>query len=399
MIYVILRISQYVSLHTGSVVTIFRKLYVNNPTMKKSPFLYSKLLNRLSNLMHTGFILITITLAFSTWSCEENEVTKTDDPSAVFLSFVANGQTLPTAIHTEERTIRFEVDHDVDVASLHPEFKIPDGYSVYVNGQKQESGTSTVDFTKPVTYVLRDKNNQSTTWNVEAIPLTCKILIDASHDGGVWWYPQGTGTGFDPNQWHQGQPFAEMLRSKGFEVTELGRDVELTEELFFGHYIVIRANGFEPYTAKELEVYTKLIERGINLVFFTDHKKNDPTDELGDHLGINFKGAANGTITKFGEHEITANMNSLNYIAGSAILSNDINPDMVILGWLGEDDFTDLNYNNVKDADEPVGSAVMGVLNYPKSRIFFIGDMNGIEIQPQPFINNLITWMGSCPFY
>jgi hypothetical protein len=353
--------------------------------------------------MHSGLIILAITLAFSTWSCEENEVTKAVDqvdPSAVFLSFVANGQTLPAAIHTEERTIRFEVDHDVDVASLHPEFKIPDGYSVYVNGEKQESGTSTVDFTQPVTYEFRNRDNQSTTWNVEALPLTCKILIDASHDGGVWWFPQWEETGFDPNQWHQGQPFAEMLRSKGFEVTELGRGIELTEEMFFGHYIVIRAGGFQPYSAGELDVYSKLIDRGVNLVFFADHKKNDPSDELGEIiLGINFKGAANGTITKFGEHEIMAGMTSLNYIAGSAILSTDINPDMVILGWLGEDDFTDMNYNNVKDADEPVGSAVMGVLNYPKSRIFFIGDMNGIEIQPQPFINNLITWMGSCPFY
>jgi hypothetical protein len=89
MIYVILRILQYVSLHTGSVVTIFRKLYVNNPTMNKSPFLYSKSLNRLSNRKHSGFIILAITLAFSTWSCEENEVIKSDDPSAVFLSFEA----------------------------------------------------------------------------------------------------------------------------------------------------------------------------------------------------------------------------------------------------------------------------------------------------------------------
>jgi len=52
--------------------------------------------------------------------------------------------------------------------------------------------------------------------------------------------------------------------------------------------------------------------------------------------------------------------------------------------------------NGVKDQGEPDGPPVMGVLNYPNSRVFFIGDMNGLEIQPQPFINNLINWMGHC---
>jgi len=30
----------------------------------------------------------------------------------------------------------------------------------------------------------------------------------------------------------------------------------------------------------------------MNLVFFTDHKKNDPKDELGELLGLEFRGVA-----------------------------------------------------------------------------------------------------------
>jgi len=169
--------------------------------------------------------------------------------------------------------------------------------------------------------------------------LGCKILVDASHDGGVWWFPQWEGTGFDPDQPHQGQQFAELLRGKGFDVTELGRSEELTEEMFFGHYIVIRFNGFQGYSARELEVYTKLIDRGMNLVFLTDHKRNEPTDELGNHLGLDFRGIAFGTISTFAPHEITSNMLPLPYIAGSVITNASENPDIEILGWLGETEY------------------------------------------------------------
>ena len=86
--------------------------------------------------------------------------------------------------------------------------------------------------------------------------------------------------------------------------------------------------------------------------------------------------------------------NALYYIAGSAILEPDLNSDIEVLGRLGPDDFVDLNANDFEDSNEPTGSAIMGLLNYPGSRIFFLGDMNSIEVQPQPFIDNLVEWMG-----
>lgn len=312
-----------------------------------------------------------------TLSCETKEVTPTTG-NAAFNAFMTNGQTLSTAIHTDTKQVRLEVDHDVDVTTLIPEFDIPEGHTVYVNGVEQVSGVTPVDFTEPVTYQLQDNNNTTTSWNVEVNALSCKIIIDASHDGGVWWYPQYEETGFNPNEYHQGQAFANALRAKGFEVNELGRGVELTEEMFFGHYIVIRVMGFQAYTTQELEVYSNLLDRGMNLVFFTDHKQHDPVDELGAMIGINFEGSVNGTITTFADHEITTGISSINYIAGSVITNADTNPDLEIIGWLENDD------------------PVMGIVHYPNSRIFCIGDVNGIEVQPQPFIDNLINWMGSC---
>ena len=337
-----------------------------------------------------------IMLLLPVLSCETSDVSHVTDAHAVFLSFSTNGQTLPASINSIGKQVRLEVDHDVDITRLIPEFEIPTGYAVYANGTRQESGSSEVDFSQPVVYELKMEESRSTTWEVSVLPLGCKILIDASHDGGVWWFPQYEATGFNSDQPHQGQAFADMLRDRGFEVTELGRGVELTEEMFFGHYVVIRAGGFQAYTEKEIDVYAKLINRGMNMVFFTDHKKYDPVDELGDLLGLNFEGIAYGTITTLVAHEITANISSIDYVAGSVITNADQNPNIGILGSLGAEDFADLNFNGTKDANEPTASPVMGILNYPKSRIFFIGDMNGIEIQPQPFIDNLIHWMGQC---
>ena len=54
-----------------------------------------------------------------------------------------------------------------------------------------------------------------------------RVLIDASKDGGLWWFPQGR-NGFDSNTHHQGKALADLMRSKGWEVIELGRGEVIT---------------------------------------------------------------------------------------------------------------------------------------------------------------------------
>jgi hypothetical protein len=344
-----------------------------------------KLINRI------WFIIFPLLLI----SCEKNEpAIQSTEPEGGFLSFSTNGQTiLSSSIKSDQKQVKLEIDSDVDITKLVPRFEVSSGISVYLNGVKQVSGSSTTDFSRTVTYELKDITNRKSEWNVTAVPLSKKIVIDASHDGGVWWFPQSEQTGFNPDYYHQGKIFADLLRQKGFRVDELGRDEELKEEHFMGYFIVIRVNGFQTYTSNELDVYSKLIKRGMNLVFFTDHKKYDPKDELGDHLGLDFRGIASGNISKFASHIITENLTSLDYIAGSVLNNAGQNSDIQILGWLGENDYADLNFNGVRDEGEPVAPPVMGILNYPKSKIFFIGDANGLQIMPQPFINNLINWM------
>ena len=260
------------------------------------------------------YLIICLTAVF--FSCEKNE--PGDTLREGFLSFSSSGQTiLDAAINFSRQQVTFEVEPDADITRLVPEFTVPPGLTVYLNGSEQVSGNSVVDFSQPVRYELKNTIGQTAEWNAEAVPVSKRIVIDASHDGGVWWFPQYEYTGFDQGKAHQGKKFADMLREKGFRVDELGRDAELKEEHFFGYFIVIRVNGFQSYTPKELDVYTKLVKRGMNMVFFTDHKKNDREDELGDLLGLKFEGVANGTISKFSKHMITDNLKDLKYLDGS----------------------------------------------------------------------------------
>lgn len=339
--------------------------------------------------------LLFVSFTLGMLSCEKDEpVIQSPVLEKGFLSFSANGQTILSAsINSQKKQVKFEVESDVNVRELVPQFDLPKGVSVYLNGVEQVSGSSVTDFSTTVTYELKDENDLKAEWNVTAVPLNKKIVIDASHDGGAWWYPQSPLTGFNSDNYHQGKVFADMLRQKGFKVDELGRDEEIREEHFMGYFIVIRVSGFKAYTQNELDVYSKLIKRGMNLVFFTDHKKNDPRDELGELLGLDFRGIAYGTVSNFSSHIITENLANLDYIAGSVLVNAEQNPDIKILGWLGENDYADLNFNGSKDPGEPMAPPVMGILTYPKSKIFFIGDTNGLEIMPQPFINNLVTWM------
>ena len=203
------------------------------------------------------------------------------------------------------------------------------------------------------------------------------ILVDASRDGGVWWFPQASK--FSASLPHQGKALADYLRSKGFEVDELPRGTTITWNLLKKYRKIIRAAGFGNYTSTEISAYDSSVLHSSSILFLSDHLQNFPNDKLSAHLGLNFSGSHTGTITPTSNHPTTEAVSSISYIAGSVI--NQPDPAwMTILGYVG------------KTATQP-GYAAMGILHHPKAKIFFIGDVNGIEQIPQPFTNNLVTWL------
>jgi len=210
---------------------------------------------------------------------------------------------------------------------------------------------------------------------------TGKILIDASKDGGVWWYPQSPASGFVASYYHQGQKLANYLRSLGYQVDEIGRGTVITSDLLSRYSKVIRAGGFGNYTPDEIAAYESFLDRPSSLLLLQDHLMNFTNDQLSARLGVAFEGAQAGTITQWEAHPVTTGVNSFPFMMGSVIRSADPSR-LTLLGSLVP------TGNNGSPA-----AGAMGVLHHPSSRIFFIGDINGIETVPEPFTPNLVKWL------
>lgn len=202
------------------------------------------------------------------------------------------------------------------------------------------------------------------------------ILIDASKDGGVWWFPQ-VGP-FSSTDNHQGKNLADYLRSLGYYVDELGRGTVVTSAILNNYTNVIRCGGYRNYTADELAAYESFLSRSTSLLLLQDHLANFTNDQLSAQLGLNFEGVQGGTITSFAQHEVTTGVSSFPYMEGSYIKNPDASK-ITVIGSLqlssGE------NY------------CVMGIVKHPNANIFFIGDVNGLEQTPQPFTSNLTDWL------
>jgi len=204
-------------------------------------------------------------------------------------------------------------------------------------------------------------------------PTTKRILIDASNDGGVWWFPQAGA--YDPAEPHQGQQLAEYLRSQGYTVDELGRDVMLTAPMLDKYSMVIRAGEWGRAHPEELLAYELFLKRRVTLVLLSDHRNTDPVDELAESLGVVFGDAVQGAVTIVTDHPIVRGIEGTPYLVGAAVMEYD-REKVEILGRLED------------------GTPVMGLIRSDIAKIFFCGDTNTLELVPQPLIDNLLAWAG-----
>lgn len=200
-----------------------------------------------------------------------------------------------------------------------------------------------------------------------------KILVDASRDGGGWWFPQAGP--FEATAEHQGRALADYLRGEGYTVDELPRGVAITTGLLTKYFMVLRAGFYAPpgYTSAEVAAYGSFLKGGGVLWLVSDF--NDTGDGLSAGLDIHLTGAYGGTVTTFAAHPITAGVTSHNFNAGSA-LSGPIPTGVTVLAWL--------------DAEQTL--PIMGTRAHPTGRVFFLGDVNGLEEVPQPLVDNLVAW-------
>src|SRR3954465_7615209 len=143
------------------------------------------------------------------------------------------------------------------------------------------------------------------------------ILVDASRDGGVWWYPQ-TGT-FNPQINHQGTALVNYMHSLGYVVEELPGGAIITPELLRKYDLVIRAGEFGTYTTQEIAAYQEFLSRNSSLLLSSEHSAQLQNDQLAAYLGLQFEGSYTTEITQFNAHQITDRVTSYPFIAGSVI--------------------------------------------------------------------------------
>ena len=220
------------------------------------------------------------------------------------------------------------------------------------------------------------------------------ILVDASKDGGGWWFPQGPPS-FSDSANHQGKPLADYLRSLGYHVDELPRGAVITDELLANYSKIIRAAAFFPYTDEELDAYKNFMNKPGAILLFQDHLSYTTNDKLSEYLGLDFEGAIAGVITNFTNNEITNNINQLPFIAGSVVMNTENNPNITVLGSISKTGYTVFDTGDPFNGQTPaIDPPVMGtVTNFPNTKIFFIGDINGMESVPQPLTQNLVNWL------
>ena len=198
------------------------------------------------------------------------------------------------------------------------------------------------------------------------------ILVDASKDGGGWWFPQ-TPPVLSASAPHQGKAMADFLRHLGYQVDELHVGDTITLAKLNNYRCVIRASGFYNYSASEVQAYQLYLNGGGSLLLTNDHMQYTTNDLLSATLGVDFEGTIYGNVDQYATHAITQSATPFYYNAGSFVR----NPDparLTVLGWVNT-------------------NAVMGIVRHPVARIFFIGDINGIEGMPQPFMGNLFNWL------
>jgi len=223
-----------------------------------------------------------------------------------------------------------------------------------------------------------------------ASALTVDILVDATRDGGTWWYPQEDP--FNPGSPHQGKDLADYLKSLGYLVTELSEGTTIDLDLLNQYDIVIAIGAAGDYSEDEINAYKSYASCGGALLLLTDH--HGERCNLLPSFGLDFRGnsVGNNDVDTFATHPITSGVSTLTYGVGSGLISycSDAN----IIGWLSEDTFIDLNDNDFQDPGEPSGAPVLGYMYHGAGKIVFFGDVNGaIEAVEQPFTDNYLNWL------
>jgi uncharacterized protein DUF4350 len=196
------------------------------------------------------------------------------------------------------------------------------------------------------------------------------VVIDASHDGGAWWFPQGPPP-FDPKKPHQGVALADYLKRRGWQVIEVPREAKITNQLK-GAAIVVRIGQWGEYERSEIAAYREFVRRGGRLLLAEGYVRDEEVDSdtVASEFGVRFEGmisgqgfrAANAGAFKLDFIEVS-------YQIGSVVVKFPKSTQP--LAYLND------------------GRLAMGVFPYGRGRVVFISSVFPILSVPQPFAKQL----------
>ncbi len=179
-----------------------------------------------------------------------------------------------------------------------------------------------------------------------------RILIDASKDGGLWWFPQAGH--FDAEQPHQGKIFADSLRQDGAEVVELGRGETITTDRLRGFDLVIRVPAFFTYSPSEANAYRYIVAGGTRLLIIGGATPNP--DRVAEAFGLKFEKRAHfSSLKRWVPHPFFPAFGEDSESAWSGVVG--VPNEAVVLGWI----------NNSKE------TPVQGYLPYGQGYVVFTG--------------------------
>lgn len=179
------------------------------------------------------------------------------------------------------------------------------------------------------------------------------VLVDASKDGGEWWFPQGPPR-FDAERYHQGKGLADSMRAKGWMVAELPRGETVAFNKLREFDVVIRPPSFFSYTQAEAVAYRNSVAAGTRLVLVGGGGGEDLVAAV---FGLRFeRHSAISSVHKWIPHALTAHIECCN-VSWTPIA---VAPKgAVALAWLETHNLTE--------------RPVLGYYRFGKGYVIFIG--------------------------
>lgn len=202
------------------------------------------------------------------------------------------------------------------------------------------------------------------TFSLPATPL--RVLVDVSRSDAIWWSPQTAP--YNTAMPHRGKAVVDALSGFGLTVVERSSPPTCVE-IGQAHLVVVSERM--AWTPRDIAAYLRYVNAGGRLVLLEDV---DGPSDLASALGLSFSGwTLSNWPLNFTPHPITLGVTMT--FAGGKLLG-EWPASAQILGRLAGP-----------------SNAATGLMPFGLGQVFFTGDTEGLYSIPQPFFDNLFSYM------